>query len=183
MSMNSGVLSRRFTVKTHKRSTLCLVALFSLCVIAAPSSAGQKWKDEYPEHPMPRNEETGKYEYQEVVDVEGTQAEIYSRARVWVADRYVSARSVIELEDEASGVLVIKGLFGEVFVRHTVRIEAREGRYRCTISGFVLEVGSQPFEGFQDSKWRRKFFPRVAAKAEATLASLKSAMSKPAEDW
>ena len=125
----------------------------ALLLVAAPVLAK---KDTGPD-PVPVNDE-GVYEYAGTVEVEGVTAdELYSRARAWVANAYRSAQHVVQLEDKDAHRLIIKGnsretylMMGQVTVRHVVTIETKYGRYRYSMTGFVVEYDggtSTPLEG------------------------------------
>lgn len=70
-----------------------------------------------------------------------TISELMSRARLYFAEKYRSAKNVIQLDDPNSGILVGKafsntsyGLRLSGFETHfTVKIECKPGRYRYTI--------------------------------------------------
>ena len=134
--------------------------------------------------------ESGQYGYQEVVTVEGVESpELLSRARAWVAKTYESANAVIQLDDPA-GTLVVKGIFtvkaylGGASINHVITIEAKSGRYRCTLSDYVyaehwpVETW-HPGEPFGTAAGTEKMRGRVAAASQAIIASLKAAMLAP----
>ena len=87
---------------------------------------------------------TGNVEYREVVEVPGVAAaELYSRAKLWIAQAYRSAPDVIKLDDPAASTVVAKGIYEvsytqlvliTVHVAHSLTIECKDGRYRATIN-------------------------------------------------
>jgi Domain of unknown function (DUF4468) with TBP-like fold len=91
--------------------------------------------------------------YQEVVTIEGaTAADIYSRAKAAIAVSYKSAQDVVQLDDGEAKRIIAKGTFdasgammtSSRFIRHTLTIEAKDGRYRISLSDLVSEfLGSQ----------------------------------------
>jgi len=137
----------------------------------------------------PMDRDSGRYLYQAVVPVEGVAAaELYSRAKAWVAVTYRSANSVLQLDDASSGRLIAKGnypvffMLNNAWINHTLTIEVKEGRYRYTLTDFVFDNGawSAPLE--QDKKFvggRKGLFARVCEAAEASVVSLAEAMKKP----
>ncbi len=53
-----------------------------------------------------RNETTGRIQFSNVIEIEGvSKNELYSRARKWFSDYYVSFEAVIDLEDREEGVI------------------------------------------------------------------------------
>lgn len=136
----------------------------------------------------------GRIQYQETVEVPGVStADLMKRAKGWVVAEYRSAPDVIKSETENQ--LVVKGLMdvGSWTVWHVLTIEAKDGRYRVTLSGFEVEWGpgkstALDSDGYQKAKNEPRFgfrplFAGVDSRAIATLTSLKTAMSKPAENW
>lgn len=134
----------------------------------------------------PRDEETGRFQYQEVVEVENASAgELYSRAKAWIATAYRSANDVIQLDDSAQGRLIAKGKFSityymeSAWIRHTLTIEVKDGRFRYTLSEFQFDNGhwSAPLE--DEKKFtgqRRQLFRQVVESSEEALRDLESAM-------
>lgn len=105
---------------------------------------------------LPVNEETGKVEYVEVVDVPGVDAnQLYKRAEKWFGEFYTNAGSVIK-EKEAGkkifgkhrinlhayekGTEVHKG-----FVNYYIEIGFKDGRYRYKIDEFFKVDGVKVF--------------------------------------
>lgn len=176
------------------RKTLIVVLALSLCL----ATLG---KDKEPLK-LPYTED-GHIQYREVIDVPGLQsAEIMKRARLWLAKAYRSAPDVMKGNEEDQ--LVAKGLFqihqggmgaGVWTVRHILSIESKEGRARVTLDGFEVEWGERmrnatalDSDGYQkgpnDPRFGFRFlFEGVDREARALIASLKVALSKPAESW
>lgn len=96
---------------------------------------------------IPFNEETGKVEYTDVIQVKGSKDELFSRAKKWTASAFKSAQNVIQAEDKEEGYLVIKGLFDAntyvIFNKipvsqngvmdFTIALDFKESRYRYRI--------------------------------------------------
>jgi len=87
--------------------------------------------------------EEGKITYKEVVEVpNATSQELFFRAKIMLANRYVSSPDVTKMEDKENGIIVIKAFFEKGHndyvtnpkMWYTLTIEAREGRYRYTIT-------------------------------------------------
>jgi len=103
------------------RTLACLLTLTSWCLaLAADPEIIQP----------PRDADSGKFVYQEVVPVDGvTATDLYSRAKAWVALSYRSAKDVIQLDDPAVGRLIARGNFkvsvyaGEAWIQHTLTME------------------------------------------------------------
>ena len=167
-----------------------VITLFCVALaLGSPISAGTA---KYPK--PPRDEETGKFTYQGVVDVEGVAADdLYGLAKAWVAKTYRSANDVIQLDDPYAGRIIVKGNFPfSVFgapklARHTLTIEVRDSRYRYTLTDFVVSSGAGYEVPLEDEKsltgMRKKSFGTVVSRSVEAIAALEKAMSEPEEDW
>lgn len=174
------------------RFAAVLLVAFACSGALLPTASGPLAADKKEQTPplMPVNAETGLFQYQEVVTVEGATADaLFARAKGFVPDAYKSARAVIDFDDAASHRLVVRGNFqipyltGVVTVEHKLSIEIKEGRYRYSLDRFVgvWPAASKPLE----DKWLRntKLTARTAEQCEALVAELKAAMSQPPRDW
>ncbi len=106
-------------------------------------------------YPMPVDLAARRTVVDTVVAVEGaTKAELYSRAREWVAQYFVSSRAVLDMDDAASGKLIAEGhsLYTPLHslipnagrLWRTIKIEVRDGRFRCQISDFYFGQATSP---------------------------------------
>lgn len=99
---------------------------------------------------VPWDSLANKVVYNGVVPAEGAnQAELYGRAKVWVASTYRSGKDATLVEDVATGVILIKGWIpwssgfysGEVVkLWHTVRIAVKDGRFRYEITDLEVQM-------------------------------------------
>jgi hypothetical protein len=111
---------------------LCACALLALAKDKAPLN-------------LPYSAE-GRVQYREVIEVPGVpSAELMKRARLWLASAYRSAPDVTKGSE--ADQLVVKGIYdlgeGEHYrgtwrAKHTMVIEAKEGRVRVTIDRFEV---------------------------------------------
>lgn len=152
----------------------------------------------------PIDEATGKYTYLAVVQVDGASAaDLYSRARAWVAKTYRSAQAVVQLEDDQAHRLVAKGVMKfqvdlpsvitpgklqpvEMVVPHSVTIECKDGRYRFTLTDFEWVTSSLPKAPLESdvSKRMGNLLQGVDQDSKALIASLEAAMKvSGAEEW
>lgn len=116
-------------------------------------------------------------EYSEVVQAEGkTTDQLYSIAREWFALTFKSANDVLQMDDPVAGKLIGKGsvYVSESFVSgkgltavpinlewypgFTIKIEVREGRYKCDITDItvtssapVMGTVEQPYQNYLDN--------------------------------
>lgn len=161
--------------------------------------------------PLPVDSLTGKITYSGVVQVpQASQAELYSRAREWFAATFGSSKSVLEMDDRGLGKLIGRAYaqfyfnsgFGQPLpwsMWRTIKIEAKDGRYRYTLDGFGLGGPiAQPSEPKPIEGWLAEFHKtgkplgKMATKmltsvtdgipetANAEIESLQKAMAKKA---
>lgn len=94
--------------------------------------------------PFTRDSLTGGQVIREVVQTPGvSSAELYNRARIFAGKSFVSAKSVIDVDNREGGYLLLKvSMPASMGMNYYFPIEIRikEGRYRYEISN--LEVGS-----------------------------------------
>lgn len=114
------------------RVLLCAIGL--AVVHSAEAAATTKFV------PFPRDD-TGRVHFQGTVQVDGaTAADLYNSAKLWIAKVFLSAQNVqnvVQLDDQASGQLLLKGYQQMAGwpkgARFTLTIQVKEGRYRWTI--------------------------------------------------
>ena len=78
--------------------------------------------------------------------VSGSQAELFSRANVWLATHYDKAQEVIQYSDVKAGKIIGKAnanlpwIYGNrtmnEYVRYTITIIVKDGKYQCKLSDF-----------------------------------------------
>jgi len=109
--------------------------------------------------------------YSNVINIEDNSSSVnlYSNIKTWIALNYVSAQNVIQMDDENSGVLVVKALFDYVSPKHpnyysgvinyTLKIQVREKRYRVELSDFIhaSELGGENSFGLITDENRTSF--------------------------
>jgi len=147
-----------------------------------------------------------------VVPAEGvSQAELFSRGKVWFVNNFSSAKAVLQVEEKDAGLLVGRawrlvtpsGIFGfPVGLRlwYTVRLSFKEGRYKYELNNFALEAPATqsdpnpaptaveeylvapPTKPFAKAIYQRRL--AVQETANELAASIKAALAKPASgDW
>lgn len=88
--------------------------------------------------------------FSEVIQVEGkSQTEIYGGLREWVATSFVDGKAVTQMEDAATGTIILRALFpfkkGGVYsayegkVDYTLKLQSKDGRFRVEMSGITHE--------------------------------------------
>ncbi len=132
---------------------------------------------------IPIDEETGLITYQEVVEEEGSKQEYFNRAIGWINSFYKNPVDVTKTRDPQSGI--IKGVHrfkiintdesGNTsdagVVQYEFVLQFKDGRYRYTLSDFVLRQASKiPAE-----KWLNK--------SDSQSKSYLKQLDKFAQDW
>lgn len=144
---------------------------------------------------LPTDELTGKIHYQEVVEVEGSQNELYRRAQKWLHTFFRNASSVIKRLDEENGMIEGRRQI-KVFtldkkgreqaagnIKYTFKIEAKDGKYRVRLYDFKQASNSakelESWFDTEDPKARElqaQIFKQIDEDAKKLLASLKKGM-------
>jgi len=140
----------------------------------------------------------GKAHYQGIVKVDSVnQKTLYSRAKLFFSDIFVSGKSVIDMQDEASGIIVGKSYFSRpvswLDVTFTIKIQVKDGRYKYEIydirtksEASVFGTMYMPGTNFPiEEQTSKKRLATINAKFEALIELLKSSMqqNKVENDW
>ncbi len=137
----------------------CLLLLLSTVLFTIDYSFSQ---DNDSTSVVPVDKTTGLITYQEVVEVKGTKQDLFNRCVDWVNNFYANPVSVTQIRDPKTGK--IEG--GHQFRIHNIEdgyemgagmilykfiVEFKDGRYRYTITDFVLRQPSRyPVENWLD---------------------------------
>ena len=151
---------------------------------------------------VPVDEESGLITYQEVVDEEGDRESLFNRSIGWINGYYPNPVDVTKTRDPESGV--VKGLHRfrikdmlddgtEVdagTVQYSFILEFKEGRYRYTLTEFVLRQASKyPCENWLNSTdpKAKNYLSQLDEFAQGWISSLKEGMlpepEKKADEW
>ena len=114
---------------------------------------------------IPVNPETKLITYQEVVKVDGTIKDLFSRAIDWVNVNYKNPADVTKVRDPQSGLIEIlhrielertdkqDSKIDAGIIIYTLKLELKDGRYRYTITDLNLKQSSKfPIERWLDKK-------------------------------
>ncbi len=89
------------------------------------------------------DEETGKYTKQATVEIDSmAKGQIFKKAVEWIALNYKSANDAIQLKDEETGRIILKGNFStglfmkQGWIKHTLVLEFKDNKFRYTYSDF-----------------------------------------------
>jgi hypothetical protein len=163
---------------------------------------------------LPVDPATQHITYTGVVQVPGvSQAELYTRAKLWFANTFKSATEVVQADEKEAGIVQGRG-WAPISVHfigpkrpttnlrmwQTIKIMVKEGRYRYEITNLESELGGDniPLEkslltwGMSGPKYTTvitEYKQQVKDGAQALGASIAAGMSKPAagtaggKDW
>ena len=161
---------------------------------------------------IPKDEETGKFKYQKVVQAEGlTQAEIYERAKNWVLRTLKSGDNIIDLDDDknesinATGNILLKdqtNIYTKNVLNFKFNVYVKEGRFKVIVENFTLhyvllnsesritalEEGYKKEGFFNGSKKTQKMYLDVDDNVKKMLADIEKAvksggLEEDADDW
>ncbi len=154
----------------------------------------------------PIDEETQLITFQEVVQEEGTKNELFNRCINWLNNFYNNPVSVTKVRDNKTGKIKGNHRFrlnyfdkdgnklDGAMVLYSFVIELKDGRYRYTITDFVLKKTSRyPAEKWLDksdpaynpqwNKYLKQLADFVAEWSENLKMKMKPAPEKVEEEW
>jgi len=154
---------------------------------------------------MPVDADTKLITYKEVVNVAGTQSELFNRSIDFVNKQYKNPAEATKVRNPATGLIDIihrielsktdKGVtLPAGIVEYSMKIELKESRYRYTITNFTLrEASRQPIERWMDKK-DKSYLPafdlylkQVDDYTKKLIENLKISMQPPApkkvDEW
>lgn len=137
--------------KTHimnKLNALFLSLFLSSPIFAQNYKTLTTIKDQDVTFPM---SDGGKIFYQRIESLDSTftSDQLYSKSKLFISESYKSSNDVIQLDDKANGIIVVKGIYHwkygnvDVTIYHTLKIFTKNGKYKIEISDFRSELSSQ----------------------------------------
>lgn len=95
-------------------------------------------------------------EYQGVVTTSINASELYSQAKLWVAETFKSSSDVIDYDSSETNTLIVKGVtrydvgkVSEARILFTLKIEGKENRFRYTLIITDITAASPGPNGYQ----------------------------------
>jgi len=176
---------------------LKIFAISLLLGLFSPQLMAQDLNSKYPV-----DEETGLITYKEVVQEEGNKEDYFNRAIGWINEFYKNPVDVTKVRDPQSGI--IKGLHrfkikdtneeglqtDAGVVQYRFLLEFKEGRYRYTLTEFVLRQSSKiPTEKWLDENnpQSKSYLKQLDKFVQTWIISLKEGMKPKVEknddDW
>lgn len=131
------------------------------------------------------------YTYESIQDAAASQGEIYDRAVVWVAETFSSAKEVLQFNDKQIGKIVANGTVSvkvgsgfmaiDVPCSFKMKIDIKDKKYRVTFSDVTLTFNTGPLPIEETNRASNE--AAVGEMFGKMVASLKSAIEKPAQSW
>ena len=165
--------------------------------------AGLAWAQER----LPVDPETGRIQYREVVQQDGSKEELFNRCVYWLNEFYKDPVRVTSLRDINTGKIVGKHQFRIYYIDdkgnkisagmigYDFMIEMKQDRYRYTLNNFLIKSKTrQPVAKWLNKKdpdynirWN-EYLDQVDAYAQKWIESLKEKMQpqpekKTDDDW
>jgi hypothetical protein len=186
----------------HSNYSLRFKALFIFLLMLCCETRAQ-------EPNFPIDPSTRLITYSEVVAVQDSanKSELYSRAKSCFAHLFKSAQDVVQNDDKEAGTIIGKATvkayaramgadFDGGYVRFTLTIACKDGRYKYTFTNFIHEgTGSKMPSGgnlentsaptWTDRQWNL-MKSQIHDNVQDMISTLKTAMNKPSpqsEDW
>ena len=114
-------------------------------------------QDKYGKGAMPFNE-AGEVVFEEVVQQEGSADQLYSLAKMAIADMFVSAKDATQVNDDVSHTVMVKGvnmireLLANVDIHFSLKVQTKDGRYR--VSFYDITYVAHLMNGLPDTRWK-----------------------------
>jgi len=166
MKNTNIIFHTKHTLKRKNKGMMKRSIILVLCGLffSVFSGLAQK-KGEAVAPSLPIDEHTKLITYQDVIQMKGTPDTLYQRAYEWAKKYYQNPTQVIKVADANKKVIECvsnvkittpsrdgKTQVAAGYVYYNLRIEARQDRYRYTITNFNLRgVANQPIEIWFDS--------------------------------
>ena len=88
------------------------------------------------------------FEVEVIQDIDMSKDEIYTQSLSWMAEKFVSAKDVIQLKDKEAGKIIGKG-YTDIKIgwlvlipsKFTLKIDAKDNKYRLTFKDVIMDFG------------------------------------------
>lgn len=132
------------------------------------------------------------------VDTLATKAELFSKSLIWIAKTWKEANNVIQLKDENSGTIIVKGGLASVpkalgvaadgITMSDVTIQVKDGKWKITFedTNFRWRIGTLwTFDNTPatNKKGHEKWKDSVLAEIDTLIASYKASTFKKIDDF
>jgi hypothetical protein len=175
-------------MKNIRINFIALLTFFSGIVIAQTST-----------QQFPIDPDTKLITYKEVVNETGSKIQLFNRAVEWLPKQFVNPVDATKVRNPETGLIEVRHRFDVSYeeknvprttctIDYTLRLEFKDGRYRYTISDFLIhDVSRAPIERWLD-KTDKKYTPawdgyltELDKDVKDLIESLKKGMMPPPE--
>uniref|UniRef100_UPI004048B0EA DUF4468 domain-containing protein n=1 Tax=Algoriphagus sp. TaxID=1872435 RepID=UPI004048B0EA len=107
----------------------------------------------------------GKIQYQKIFEIQGDKKQLHGIALKYIGEFYKSAKSVIDVNDSESGLIIVKGTLVRPYTRyyrktdmmnmtletnHNLLFEIKDNRIRVTIDNLVIRINNSQLTDFEE---------------------------------
>lgn len=130
-----------------------------------------------------------------IVDSADSKAVIFSKSQLWVAKTWKSANDVVQMKDEVSGTIVVKGglkalpktwgVPGDGTTMTTVMIIAKDGKAKISFENTSFKWVSGPLWIVDESATgsKGKWSKDALAEMQALIADYRTSLTKKVDDF
>lgn len=147
------------------------------------------------------------FEFKVIDSAKATKVELYNYSKIWLANYFNSAQSIIQFDDKESGVIIAKGLIhyedkGNIDdmiynIKFSIEISLKDNKYRIRLYDYIMggtiydhgvvSPGTTTINGsgllFSDDKFRKlpyskELIPRVEISSKGILKSFADSIKK-----
>ena len=145
--------------------------------------------------------DSSEFKFTLIDSIKETKNELFIKAKVWLANTFVSSKAVIEMEDKEAGKIIGKGVMvydkkdtyytTHMSVRYTLTVTVKDNKYRLVLSDFIndgyLDNPSERINGsglklddvnFLALGYSKDVIPEVTRRANDIVETFRIAMKK-----
>ena len=127
---------------------------------------------------------------QRVIEVEGTQENLYRMANEWMAKTFVASSAVIQYQDKDEGIIVGRSVTAEKLgygvrfdIWYNMTLEAKENKVRITIKDIYGELPMDRDMKIKPEEMVQKDYDELEAKFNALIDDFSAYMKQETEEW
>lgn len=127
-------------------------------------------------------------EYQGIVNSNISASDLYTKAKLWIAENFRSANDVIQLDSPETGTIICKGIYvydqgklSEMRVHMTLKVEAKDNRFRYTVTVSDMRAGTRDVSGYSmyakspEGKYATKFSDEFRTQIKSWMVGIMNA--------
>lgn len=136
-------------------------------------------------------------EYQGIVTSNIPAIDLYTKAKLWIAENFRSANDVIQLDSPETNTIVCKAIYiydagkiTEMRVHITMKIEGKDNRFRYTVTINDMRAGTKDVSGYSmyaknpEGKYTLKFSDDFRQNLQGWMREIvNAAVNNSSDDW